>query len=154
MITTSRSSNVRRLKRMFFFIRIALGSTITSVLSERRNQFADQKTERGKVLNPEYSIDRDQPTSRASPLRINTLLYGGCHCFWARITSGLDIRHWLVCGSWFSDSSRACRRHEQFELPPNYASAKPGGCWAYFNLDSFKRNATDSLPAERFCVNQ
>ena len=44
------------------------------MLSERRNQFADQKTERGKVLNPEYSIDRDQPTSRASPLRINTLL--------------------------------------------------------------------------------
>ena len=47
---------------------------ITSKLSERPLKFADQKTERGKVLNPEYIIDRDQPTSRASPLRINVLL--------------------------------------------------------------------------------
>ena len=31
-------------------------------------------TERGKVINPEYSIFRDQPTPGASPLRINTLL--------------------------------------------------------------------------------
>ena len=28
------------------------------------------------MLNPEYSIDRDQPTSQASPLRINVLLSG------------------------------------------------------------------------------
>ena len=48
---------------------------ITSVLSERPLKLADQKTERGKILNPQYSIDRDQPTSRASPPRINTLLY-------------------------------------------------------------------------------
>ena len=34
-------------------------------------------TERGKILNPEYSICRDQPTSRASPLRINALLCAG-----------------------------------------------------------------------------
>ena len=33
-----------------------------------------RKTERGKISNPEYSIFRDQPTPRASPLRINTLL--------------------------------------------------------------------------------
>ena len=45
------------------------------MLSERPLKSADQKTERGKVLNPEYSIDRDQSTSWASPLRINTLLY-------------------------------------------------------------------------------
>ena len=51
------------------------GSRITSVLFERPFKSADQKTERGKVLNPEYSINRDHPTSRASPLRINTLLY-------------------------------------------------------------------------------
>ena len=44
------------------------------MLSERPLKYADQKTERGKILNPQYSIDRDQPTSRASPLRINTLL--------------------------------------------------------------------------------
>ena len=50
------------------------GSRITSVLSERPLKSADQKTERGKILNPEYNINRDQPTSRASPLRINTLL--------------------------------------------------------------------------------
>ena len=31
-------------------------------------------TERGKALNPEYSIFRDQPTAGASPLRINVLL--------------------------------------------------------------------------------
>ena len=49
-------------------------SGITSVLSERPFKSADQKTERGKLLNPEYNIFRDQPTSRASPLRINTLL--------------------------------------------------------------------------------
>ena len=30
--------------------------------------------ERGKVLNPEYSIFRDQPIAGASPLRINRLL--------------------------------------------------------------------------------
>ena len=47
------------------------------MLSERRTKSADQKTERGKELNPEYNIYRDQPTSRASPLRINTLLYDG-----------------------------------------------------------------------------
>ena len=67
------------------------------------------------------------------------MLYGGCHCFWARITSGLDIRHWLVCGSWFSDSSRACRQPEQSTQLFRYPSAKAGGCWAYFNLDSFKK---------------
>ena len=49
-------------------------SVITSKLSERPLKSADQKTERGKVLKPEYNIDRDQPTSRASPLRINVLL--------------------------------------------------------------------------------
>ena len=38
-------------------------------------------TERGKILNPDYSIFRDQPTPRASPLRVNTLLYGGFHRF-------------------------------------------------------------------------
>ena len=45
------------------------------MLSERPLKYAHQKTERGKVLNPQYSIDRDQRTSRASPLRINTLLF-------------------------------------------------------------------------------
>ena len=53
---------------------------MTSVLSERPLEYAEQKTERGKVINPEYSIDRDQPTSWASPLRTNTLLcapFGG-----------------------------------------------------------------------------
>ena len=49
-------------------------SEITSALSERPFKYADQKTEPGKVLNPEYNINRDQPTSRASPLRINALL--------------------------------------------------------------------------------
>ena len=34
-------------------------------------------TERGKILNPEYSIFRDQPIAGASPLRINTLLSCG-----------------------------------------------------------------------------
>jgi len=47
---------------------------ITSVLSERPLKSANQKTERGKILNPEYNIFRDQPTPGASPLRINTLL--------------------------------------------------------------------------------
>ena len=47
------------------------------MLSERPLKSADQKTERSKILNPEYNMDRDQPTSRASPLRINTLLFGG-----------------------------------------------------------------------------
>ena len=51
-------------------------SGITSVLSERPLKSANQKTERGKVLNPEYNIFRDQPTPGASPLRINTLLSG------------------------------------------------------------------------------
>ena len=31
-------------------------------------KYADQKTERGKILNPEYSIFRDQPIPGASPL--------------------------------------------------------------------------------------
>ena len=51
-----------------------LGRWITSKLSERPLKSAELITERGKILNPEYSIDRDQPTSRASPLRINDLL--------------------------------------------------------------------------------
>ena len=50
-------------------------SGLTSALSERQLKYADQKTERVKVINPEYSICRDQPASRASPLRINALLY-------------------------------------------------------------------------------
>ena len=49
-------------------------SVITSVLSERPVKLADQKTERGKILNPDYNIFRDQPTAGASPLRVNTLL--------------------------------------------------------------------------------
>ena len=54
---------------------------ITSKLSERSIEFADQKTERGKVINREYSIDRDQATAGASPLRINVLL--SCRrCLW------------------------------------------------------------------------
>ena len=46
------------------------------MLSERPLKYADQKTERGKVLNPKYNIFRDQPIAKASPLRINTLLSG------------------------------------------------------------------------------
>ena len=57
-------------------IECSFESRITSVLSERPLKYADQKTERGKRLNPEYSMDRDQPTSQASPLRINVMLYG------------------------------------------------------------------------------
>ena len=38
------------------------------------NPVCRRMTERCKVLNPEYNIFRDQPTPRASPLRINTLL--------------------------------------------------------------------------------
>ena len=44
-------------------------------------------TERGKVLNPEYSIFRDQPIPGASPLRINTLLYGD---LWAQGASEVN----------------------------------------------------------------
>ena len=54
---------------------LVMASGITSVLSERPLKHANQKTERSKILNPEYNICRDQPTSRASPLRINTLLF-------------------------------------------------------------------------------
>ena len=54
-------------------------SGITSVLSERPLKSADQKTERCKMLNPEYSICRDQPIAGASPLRINVLLSRVCH---------------------------------------------------------------------------
>ena len=53
-------------------------SVITSVLSERRTQFADERRSEVKFLNPQYSIFRDQPIPGASPLRINTLLYGEC----------------------------------------------------------------------------
>ena len=38
------------------------------------NPVCQRTTERGKVINPEYSIFRDQPIAGASPLRINTLL--------------------------------------------------------------------------------
>jgi len=38
------------------------------------NPVCRRTTERGKILNPEYNIFRDQPIPRASPLRINTLL--------------------------------------------------------------------------------
>ena len=44
-------------------------------------------TERCKVLNPEYSIFRDQPIPGASPLRINTLLSGRIHN-WSTPVSG------------------------------------------------------------------
>ena len=40
------------------------------------NPVGRRMTERGKISNPEYSIFRDQPIARASPLRINTLLSG------------------------------------------------------------------------------
>ena len=53
-------------------------SRITSKLSERSIELADLITERGKILNPEYSICRDQPTTGASPLRINVLLSHDC----------------------------------------------------------------------------
>ena len=38
-------------------------------------------TERGKILNPEYNIFRDQPILGASPLRIDALLYAICGGF-------------------------------------------------------------------------
>ena len=47
---------------------------INALFSERPLKIADQKTERGNVLNPEYNINRDQLTSLVSPIRINTLL--------------------------------------------------------------------------------
>ena len=40
------------------------------------NPVCRRTTERGKVLNLEYNIFRDQPIAGASPLRINTLLFG------------------------------------------------------------------------------
>ena len=46
------------------------------MLSERPFKLANQKAERGKILNPEYNMFRDQPIPGASPLRINTLLSG------------------------------------------------------------------------------
>ena len=46
--------------------------------------FCRRMTERCKVKNPEYNIFRDQPIPGASPLRINTLLYGDlCHLGYA-----------------------------------------------------------------------
>ena len=39
--------------------------------------FCRRMTERGKVINPDYNIFRDQATAGASPLRINTLLCRG-----------------------------------------------------------------------------
>ena len=56
------------------FDMLDFSSRITSVLSERPLKLADQNTERGKAVNPEYNINRDQPARWASPLRINTLL--------------------------------------------------------------------------------
>ena len=41
-------------------------------------KFADLITERGRMLNPDYSIFRDQPIAGASPLRINVLLSRDC----------------------------------------------------------------------------
>ena len=67
------------------------------MLSERPLKYADQKTERGKVLNPEYSIDRDQPTSRAFPLRINTLLCG--EVFQVNLEQCIYLRAWFVLGA-------------------------------------------------------
>ena len=70
-------------------------SMITSVLSERPFKYADQKTERGKILNPEYNIYRDQPIAGASPLRINDLLsddvndLNGLQVFW--LVANFDI---------------------------------------------------------------
>ena len=46
------------------------------------NPICRRMTERCKVINPEYSIFRDQPIARASPLRINTLL---CADYFANI---------------------------------------------------------------------
>ena len=60
--------------RLVFDSSLGKAGDITSKLSERPLKSANPKTERGKILNPEYSICRDQPTSRASPLRINDLL--------------------------------------------------------------------------------
>ena len=75
---------------MFRCARIAWeGSGITSKLSERPLKLAGQKLERGKMLIPEYSTDRDQPTSRASPLRINDLL--------SRVSSTFSLRYHSGC---------------------------------------------------------
>ena len=69
-----------RSKEVNSILDIGVGSVITSVLSERPLKSADQKTERGKILNPQYIIFRDQPTAEASPLRINTLLCAVNYC--------------------------------------------------------------------------
>ena len=74
------------------------------MLSERPFKSADQKTERGKISNPQYSIDRDQPTSRASPLRVNTLLSGRVNSNSVFPISGLAA---LVCDRNYLDTTRA-----------------------------------------------
>ena len=51
------------------------------------NKVCRRTTERGKVLNPEYNIFRDQPIPRASPLRINTLLFRDFKEFGSRYDS-------------------------------------------------------------------
>ena len=61
-------------------------------------------TERGKVLNPEYNIFRDQPIAGASPLRINTLLYGDVNSNSVFPISGLAA---LVCDRNYLDTTRA-----------------------------------------------
>ena len=82
------------------------------------NPVCRRTTERSKILNPEYNIFRDQPTPRASPLRINTLLHGEtCHYFRGSIKCsgytitcfGYDgINHYLYCANSRS-ASWACR---------------------------------------------
>ena len=49
-------------------------------------------TERGKVINPEYNIFRDQPIAGASPLRINTLLYSAVCLISCNACEGRNIR--------------------------------------------------------------
>ena len=94
-------------------------SGITSALSQRPKKSADLRMERSKVINPEYNIARDQPTSRASPLGINALLSGDVS---NRRISSMDctaiqrsFKFRSPMNSLFyeipTDSARSCIRH-------------------------------------------
>ena len=82
------------------------------------NPVCRRMTERGKVINPEYSTFRDQPIPGASPLRINTLLYGAI----CRLTRTAETRNSL-CSDLVSRTiqfsiARSCEMHPIQPRPP------------------------------------
>ena len=118
------------------------------------NPVCRRTIERSKILNPEYSIDRDQPTPVASPLRIIDCYTANASVF--RQEQSQDCL--FATGEYWVGRCRIQVEHvvilSCFNCQPTMLPRRREGVGRISTSTLLKRNTDDSLPPERFCLNQ